>query len=110
MIQPLSGRSNPTTHQSLPAEPDGPSPRLAQFLEDWLDEVVRRSVRPKTFVSYRSIVRIHLIPALGAIPIADLRPRDVQAFLTTRPRLAWRPARWPTSATSCARRLAMPNG
>ena len=62
---------------------DGDQP-LGPFLEAWLADVVRRSVRPKTFVSYRSIVRTHLIPALGAIPIADLRPADVQDYLNAK--------------------------
>jgi integrase len=57
---------------------------LGPFLEDWLGDVVRLSVRPKTFVSYRSIVRIHLAPALGDIAVADLRPRDVQAYLNAK--------------------------
>ena len=54
---------------------------LATFLEGWLTDVVRLSVRPRTFVSYRSVVRLHLAPALGAIPLVELRPGDVQAYL-----------------------------
>jgi integrase len=60
---------------------DGPALLLGVYLEDWLSEVVRGSVRPKTYVSYRSIVRLHLIPGLGAHPLVELRPADVQAFL-----------------------------
>jgi integrase len=51
------------------------------YLEDWLSEVVRRSVRPKTYVSYRGVVMNHLIPDLGQHPLVELRPADVQAFL-----------------------------
>src|SRR5258706_9599230 len=65
-------------------DPGSDAPLLGVFLEDWLASVVRLSVRPKTFVSYRSIVRIHLVPALGAIPIDELRPRDVQAYLNAK--------------------------
>jgi len=54
---------------------------LGAFLEDWLTDVVRLSVRPKTYVSYRSIVRLHLTPALGQIPLTELRPGEVQAYL-----------------------------
>jgi integrase len=59
-------------------------PLLGPYLDDWLAETVRLSVRPKTFVSYRSIVRIHLIPALGHIRIDELRPLDVQAYLNAK--------------------------
>ena len=65
-----------------PARDQVPSPvTLSAFLEHWLADIVRLSVRPKTFVSYRSVVRLHLAPALGDIPLTELRPGDVQAYL-----------------------------
>jgi integrase len=54
---------------------------LGAFLEDWLTDVVRLSVRPRTYVSYRYVVRLHLAPGLGQRPLAALSPADVQAFL-----------------------------
>jgi Phage integrase, N-terminal SAM-like domain len=66
-----------------PAEPP-PSILLGVYLEDWLRDVVRLSVRPKTFVSYRSVVRLHVVPCLGHHPLVDLRPADVQAFLNAK--------------------------
>ena len=65
-------------------EEDGPPLLLGPYLEGWLTEVVRLSVRPKTYVSYRGVVRSHLIPALGHCPLVDLRPADVQAFLNAK--------------------------
>jgi integrase len=62
------------------ASPEQP-PLLAAFLEAWLADVVAGSVRPKTFVSYRSIVTCHLAPALGHIRLDELRPGHVQAYL-----------------------------
>jgi integrase len=59
-------------------------PLLGPYLDERLAESVRLSVRPKTYVSYRSIVRIHLIPALGHIPVAELRPLDVQGYLNAK--------------------------
>ena len=64
-----------------PADSAGESPKLAAFLDAWLDDVVARSVRPKTHASYRSIVGCHLKPALGHVRLADLRPGHVQAYL-----------------------------
>ncbi|MGO9178720.1 MAG: tyrosine-type recombinase/integrase [Candidatus Limnocylindrales bacterium] len=57
---------------------------LGAFLEDWLTDVVRLSVRPRTYVSYCYIVRLHLAPGLGHRPLAALSPADVQAFLNAK--------------------------
>lgn len=51
------------------------------FLERWLRESVAPKVRPKTFDGYESLVRLHIVPALGAIPLEKLGPQDVQALL-----------------------------
>jgi integrase len=58
--------------------------QLGEFLEAWLRDVVAGSVRPKTFVSYESVVRVHLGPALGTIAVGDLRPGDVQTYLNAK--------------------------
>ena len=73
---------NEPSHRGDPARDQIPSPvTLNAFLAHWLADIVRLSVRPKTFVSYRSFVRLHLAPALGDIPLTELRPGDVQAYL-----------------------------
>ena len=51
---------------------------LAQFLDKWLSEVARPSVRPKTYRFYRDIIRLHIEPALGKKRIEKLTPADVQ--------------------------------
>lgn len=82
MIRPAPFTARRAT-SARPAEPP-PSILLGVYLEDWLRDVVRLSVRPKTFVSYRSVVRLHLVPCLGLHPLVDLRPADVQAFLNAK--------------------------
>ena len=69
-----------------PAEPqrDEDSPLLGPFLQEWLSEIVERSVRPKTSVSYRSIVERHLIPGLGETRLVDLRAADIQRYLNAK--------------------------
>jgi integrase len=57
---------------------------LGAFLEAWLTDVVRLSVRPRTYASYRYVVGLHLTPALGDITLAALSPADVQAFLNAK--------------------------
>ena len=66
----------------LPAK--GTELTVGDFLESWLTEVARVTVRPRTYVSYRYVVGFHLIPALGDHPLAGLSPADVQAFLNAK--------------------------
>ena len=51
------------------------------YLEDWLETSVRPRLRPRTVGSYQDVVRRHLDPALGRIPLARLRPVDVTRML-----------------------------
>ncbi len=82
---------------------------VGQLLDRWLEDAVALSVRPRTLASYRYVVRVHLRPALGEVPLAALTAQDVQALLNARRRRASRPGpsggpRRPTrSATSCSR-------
>src|SRR5674476_1386400 len=57
---------------------------VGAFLESWLTEVARVTVRPRTYVSYRYVVGLHLTPALGDLVLAALSPADVQAFLNAK--------------------------
>jgi len=57
---------------------------VGTFLDQWLRESVRPTVRPRTYVSYAGIVRVHLAPRLGHLPLARLTPQQVQAFLNAK--------------------------
>jgi hypothetical protein len=72
--------------EALRAEAAGrptPSNRLTvgAFMLQWLEDSVRPSTRPSTYSSYSSIVRLHLGPGLGHLPLARLSPQQVQTFL-----------------------------
>lgn len=54
---------------------------VAQFLDRWLADVVKPSVRPKTYESYRQIVRLYLAPTLGQHRLAKLTPQHVQSLM-----------------------------
>jgi integrase len=54
---------------------------VAQFLDLWLDQVVRNSVRPRTHESYKHTVHKYLIPHLGHHQLIKLNPAHVQAML-----------------------------
>lgn len=51
------------------------------FLQCWLKDVVRPSVKPKTYRTYADLVKLHISPALGLRPLSKLSPQDVRAFL-----------------------------
>jgi integrase len=54
---------------------------VGQFLERWLEDSVKPTVRPTTFESYSILTKTHLIPSLGRIPLTKLTPQHIQAFM-----------------------------
>jgi hypothetical protein len=62
---------------------------LGQFLDRWLIDSVKPTVRPKTFDSYAQLVRLYLKPDLGHHQLSKLTPQHVQAMMTAR--TAFRP-------------------
>lgn len=55
--------------------------RMGPFLDQWLKDSVRPSVRPRTYDSYSGHVRMHLKPRLGSVRLADLTPGHVQRLV-----------------------------
>ena len=53
---------------------------VAQFLEEWLQDYVRTNTAPRTAERYQEIVRVHLIPALGSLPVVALQPHHIQKY------------------------------
>ena len=53
---------------------------LGEWLEDWLERVIRPNREETTYYGYKCIVRNHVIPAMGKIPLARLEPRRIQAY------------------------------
>lgn len=52
---------------------------VGDWLKQWIEEA-RHTVSLKTHERYSEIVDKHLVPALGAIPLAKLAPVRIQAF------------------------------
>jgi integrase len=50
---------------------------LAAYLEGWLNGL---RLRPGTVASYRRMMRVHVIPALGAVPLASLTTSRIDAL------------------------------
>ena len=58
----------------------GPQQTLKAYLERWVEQVVKLTKRPNTYNCYRSVVLVHLIPALGHIKLQKLTAEQLQAF------------------------------
>ena len=57
---------------------------VGEYLGWWLATVIKPSRRASTHRSYESLIRLHLRPALGYLPLAGLTPRQIRAALAER--------------------------
>lgn len=53
---------------------------VTDYLERWLDAYAKTNTTARTCERYASIIRCHLIPALGQLPLAKLEPLHIQAY------------------------------
>ena len=51
---------------------------VAEYLNSWLQEYCKPSLSPRTLQLYSYICRVHIIPAIGKIPLTELRPQHLQ--------------------------------
>jgi integrase len=59
----------------------GPQQTVSQYLNEWL-KVHKQAVRPRTYERYEAIVRLHLAPTLGKIPLQKLTGQHLQRLYT----------------------------
>jgi integrase len=57
---------------------------VAKYLEHWLEHVTKSRVRRKTQRTYSDLVRLHITPGLGSIPLGKLSPQNVREFLNAK--------------------------
>jgi integrase len=57
---------------------------VSEYLQRWLNDSVKGSVRPITFESYERLVRVHVVPALGRVKLKALSPAHLQALYRDR--------------------------
>jgi len=53
---------------------------VGEFLTQWLENYVLTNTSPRTAEGYRVIIQRHLMPNLGSIPLAQLRPSHIQGY------------------------------
>lgn len=51
---------------------------VADYLEQWLKDYCQPNLAPRTVEEYQGIVQRHLIPALGQVPLTQLKPDHIQ--------------------------------
>lgn len=57
---------------------------LSAFLDQWLEQSVKPSVRPRTYDSYTSIVNLHLKPALGKHKLPKLTQQQIMTMMAAK--------------------------
>jgi integrase len=57
---------------------------IGQYLEQWLEESHKATIRAKTYKSYDYIIHSHLIPGLGRVVLSRLTPQQLQAFMNAK--------------------------
>ena len=59
---------------------DAPPGRLSvrDYLDQWLAVYVQPNTAPKTFRRYEQLLRVHVVPVIGSLPLDKVRPLHVQ--------------------------------
>lgn len=57
---------------------------VKQYIEDWLRDTAKPSVRPRTYESYAHILQAHVIPTLGKITLTKLTPQHVRSLMNAK--------------------------
>src|SRR5919107_2001250 len=59
---------------------DAGSLRVGDYLDRWLSDSVRGTVRPSTFERHEGIIRLHIKPSLGRVGLKKLAPAHVRGL------------------------------
>jgi len=75
--------------------------KLADYAEQWITQ--RPKLRPRTVDLYRWLLRKHITPHLGAVPVGKLSTPAVREWRATLIELAYRSRWWPRLTGCCGR-------
>jgi integrase len=65
--------------------PAGSRRTVKQYLEDWLETRVKPPQKSySTYRHYEGLVRIHVVPEIDDLKLAEMQPRDIQRMLASR--------------------------
>mgnify|MGYP000889355088 CR=1 FL=1 len=54
---------------------------VAAWLEEWM-EGRRQDLKERTWIHYDKVIQLYIVPLLGKVRLADLKPRDIQKAIT----------------------------
>lgn len=57
---------------------------LAQFVHYWLETVIKPHRKVRTYTSYEQLLRVHVLPALGHLPLAKVSPQHLTSLYAAR--------------------------
>ena len=57
---------------------------VAEYLKVWLNDYCKPTLSPRSLELYSYICRVHLIPAIGKIPLTELKPQQLQHLYAER--------------------------
>lgn len=78
--------------QQLGIAPTSDRQTLDKFLTGWLENNIKPTNKQLTYRSYEWIVRTHLIPGLGRLPLSKITPQKLQSFVADRQAAGLSPA------------------
>ncbi len=58
----------------------GKDHRLGAFLDHWLEHIRRRALKISTYLRYRDILDVHILPRLGHLSLRNLAPEHLERF------------------------------
>lgn len=63
-----------------PLKPSSENPTLGKFLDGWMKEFKKGSVKERTYESYQWVIDNWIRPYVGDAQLTDLTPRKIQSF------------------------------
>lgn len=56
---------------------------LAEWLNTWLWDYKKQSLKPASFMRYEICVRVHIVPVIGKMLLRDVRPMNIQKLINS---------------------------
>ena len=57
---------------------------LEIFLKTWLEDTARLNLRDRTYIRYRELMELHVLPTLGKVKLQKLSPQQLQKLYKTK--------------------------
>ena len=65
---------------SLLSNQKKPSPLMSEYVNQWFESFKKKKLRPRTQVTYDSLIRTHIKPFFGDKPVGDIDVSTIQQF------------------------------